>query len=148
MEHVSTTGRGVASTTGTIAIHHICFGEGDVIVRSNGVNNYDDKIVLPSYLLYQGRTTKKTKQNIPERCVVCFKSKRGSEGSRERDIHHVNATKQISQTFGAAKNFAPQNPEEGFKSTKYTDIQSEYVGNLAKIKLLEVRIMAYDMSDP
>ena len=30
----------------------------------------------------------------------------------------------------------------------YTDIKSEYVGNLAKIKLLEAHIMAYNMRDP
>ena len=35
----------------------------------------------------------------------------------------------------------------GSYSTKYTNIQSECVGNLAKIKLLEARIMAYYMRD-
>ena len=56
--------------------------------------------------------------------------------------------KALSQNFGAAKRFVPKNLEGGYKSTKYTDIQSKYVGILAKIKLLEARIMAYDMRDP
>ena len=35
----------------------------------------------------------------------------------------------------------------GSESTKYTNMQSEYGGNLTKIKLLEARIIAYDMRE-
>ena len=34
------------------------------------------------------------------------------------------------------------------ESTKYTNIQSDYVENLAKTKILEARIMAYDIRYP
>ena len=80
--------------------------------------------------------------------MVCVKKKRGPKGSRESDINHTNATKAISQNFGSANNFYPKNSEGDPESTKYTDMQSEYVGNLAKIRVLEARIMAYDMRDP
>ena len=63
------------------------------------------------------------------------------------NIHHSKKIKDILQTFGAAKHFVPSNLEGESKSTKYTDIQSKYVGNLAQIKFLEVCIMAYDMRD-
>ena len=85
---------------------------------------------------------------IPQRHVECVKNKRVPKSSREREIHHVNTTKALSQTFGAAKHFIPKNSEGDSKSTKYTRIKSEYVGNLAKIKLLEAGIMAYDTKDP
>ena len=48
MEHISTTGRGGASTIGSIPIHHIHVGEGDVIGSGNGSNDADDYIILPS----------------------------------------------------------------------------------------------------
>ena len=80
--------------------------------------------------------------------MVCVKKKRGPKGSRESDINHTNATKAISQNFGSANNFVPKNSEVESKSTKYTNIQSKYVGKLDKIKLLEACIMAYDMRDP
>ena len=85
---------------------------------------------------------------IPQRHVECVKNKRAPKISREREIHHVNTTKALSQTFGAAKHFIPKNSEGDSKSTKYTRIKSEYVGNLAKIKLLGARIMTYYMRDP
>ena len=80
--------------------------------------------------------------------MACVKKKRVPEGSRERNIHHANAMKALSQNFGSANNFYPKNLEGDPESTKYTDMQSEYVVNLAKIKVLEARIMAFDMRDP
>ena len=97
---------------------------------------------------YWGRATKRSKEEILQRRVVCDKSKRGPEGSRERDIHHKNATYALSQVFGAAAHFIPKNSEGESESTKYSDIQSEYVGNLTKVKLLEARVMGYDMLAP
>ena len=47
--------------------------------------------------------------------------------------------------FGAGKHFFLKILEEGSKSTKYTNIKSEYIGILDKIKLLESRIMDYNM---
>ena len=73
--------------------------------------------------------------------MIYIKNKSGPEGSRGRDIHHANATKALSHTFVAVKHFIPKNLEGGSESTKYTNIQSKYVGNLAKIKLLEAYII-------
>ena len=73
--------------------------------------------------------------------MMCLKSKRGPEGSRERDVHHKNAIHALSTLFGAAKHFIPKNSEGESESTKYSDIQSEYIGNLTKVKLLEARVM-------
>ena len=78
--------------------------------------------------------------------MVCVKNKRGPKGSRERNIHRVNATKAILQTSGAVKHFFPTNLEGGSESTKNTNIQSEYIGDLDKIK--ETHIMAYYMRYP
>ena len=59
-----------------------------------------------------------------------------------------NYTAKILQTFGAAKHFVPSNSEGESESKSYTDIQSEYVVNLTKMKFLEVRVIAYDMMSP
>ena len=77
-----------------------------------------------------------------------MKNKRAPEGSCERDVHHSNATSALAQTFGASKHFVPKNSEGESESTKYANIQSKYVGNLSKIKLLESRVIAYDMMAP
>ena len=58
MEHISTTGRGGASTTGAITIHHIHLGEGDDVGSSNGANDAKNSIILSSSFLYWGQTTK------------------------------------------------------------------------------------------
>ena len=91
-----------------------------------------DPFLQPS-LTYWGRAAKRTKEEILNCRVVCLKNKWGLEGSRERDVHHSNATRALAQTFGAAKHFVPKNSEGESESTKYADIQSEYVGNLVKI---------------
>ena len=63
-------------------------------------------------------------------------------------MHHKNAAYALSQYFGAAAHFIPKNLEGESASTKYSDIQSKYVGNLTKIKLLEARVKGYDMMPP
>ena len=80
--------------------------------------------------------------------MVFVKNKHGTKGSRECNIHHANTTKALLQTLGYVEKFVPKNSEGKSEFTKYTKIKYEYVGNLAKIKFLEVRIMAYDMIDP
>ena len=84
----------------------------------------------------------KKNEDILQHRVVCVKRKRVPEDYNERDIHHGKATKALFQTFGAAEQFVPKNLDGGSRSTKYTEIQSEYVGNLDNIKLLKARIMA------
>ena len=153
MEHTSTDGRWGASTgviyTGVISIHHICVGDGNGDgAGSSNVDDANNYIVSSSSLLYWGRTTKQTKEEIFQQCVVCVKNKRGPEGSRERKIHHAKSTKALSHTFGAVKKFSPKSLEGASDSTKYTNIKFEYVENSDKIKFLEARIMAYDTRYP
>ena len=156
-EHTYTAGRGRESpgiiytgvrsgviSIGVITIHQIHVGDGDGADSGNS-NDAGDSIISSSSSSYLGRNANQTKEEILQRCVVCVKNKRVPEVSRERDIHHANATKVLSHTFGAAKHFVPKNSEEESESTKYTNIKSEYVGKLAKIELLEASIMAYDM---
>ena len=68
--------------------------------------------------------------------------------ARDPICYYINKRLTLSQIFGSANHFVPNKLEGGYESTKYTDIQYEYVGNLAKMKFLENRIMAYDMRDP
>jgi len=97
---------------------------------------------------YWGHATKRSKEEILQRRVVWDKSKCGLPGSREREVHHKNATYALSQSFGAVTHFILNNSEGEPESTKYSDIQSEYVGNLTKIKLSETRVKGYNMMSP
>ena len=148
MKHNSTSRRGGESTTGDIPIHHIHVGDGDDADSGNGADDDGDSIVSSSSFSYWGCATNQTKEEILQHRFMCAKSKHGPEGSRERNICYCNATKALSHNFGAAKHFIPKNSEGEYESTKYTNIKSEYVGKLDKIKLLEARIMAYNMRDP
>ena len=148
MEHNSTDRRGGSSTTGAIPIRHIHVGGGNDSGSGNGADNTDGFIVLSYSLSYWRRTTNQTKEDILQHRVVCVKSERGPEGLRELDIHHSNSTKVLSQDLGDVKHFVTKNLEGGSNSTKYTDIQYEYVGNLTKINFLEACIMAYNTRDP
>ncbi len=49
--------------------------------------------------------------------------------------------------FGGMKHFCTKNTDSEL-SYKYSNIQSEYVGNLDKLKLFRKRIEAFDMFDP
>ena len=140
MEHISTTGRGVASNKGAIPTHNIRVGEGDDVGSGNGADIYDNSILLSSSLFYLVRTTKQTREEILQHRVVCVKRKHGPEGSRERNIHHSNATKALLQIFLLRSTLFPIT-WRGSKSNNYTNIQSEYVANFSKIKLFEARIM-------
>jgi hypothetical protein len=79
--------------------------------------------------------------------VVCPKGKGGDQGSRDYSRHHLAATAAILELFGAVKRFCTKNAD-GELSYKYKDIQSEYVGNLDKLKLFRKRMEAFDMFDP
>ncbi len=71
--------------------------------------------------------------------VVCPKGKRGDQGLHDYSRHHSAATAAILELFGAAKHFRTKNAD-GKLSYKYKDIQSEYVGNLDKLKLFRKRM--------
>ena len=88
---------------------------------------------------------KRSKQEFLHIRVVCVKSNRGAEGSRNQYLHHKNATTKLSQTFGAVNHFVQRNSEGESESKNYTDIQSENVGNLTNMKFLEARVIAYYM---
>ncbi len=57
------------------------------------------------------------------------------------------ANKAIPHSFATAKHFHAKNAE-GEASNKYANLQSEYTGNLAKIKTLKRRMDAWDMISP
>ncbi len=57
------------------------------------------------------------------------------------------ATAAIPELFSAAKHFCTKNVDSKL-SYKYKDIQSEYVGNLDKLKLFKKCMEAFDMFDP
>ena len=63
-------------------------------------------------------------------------------------MHHKNTTYALSQYFGAAAHFIPKNLEGESESTKYSDIQSKYVGNLTNVIFSEARVKGYGMMLP
>ncbi len=96
---------------------------------------------------YFDDTTRRSRRMVSARKVVCPKGKRGDQGSCDYSRHHSAATAAIPELFGAAKHFRTKNAD-GELSYKYKDIQSEYVGNLDKLKLFRKRMEAFDMFDP
>ena len=90
---------------------------------------------------------RRSHQGITALKVVCPKSKRGAQGSRNYDRHHFATTAAIPKLFGAAKHFCTKNLD-GKLSYKYKDIQSEYVGNLDMLKLFRKHMEVFDMFDP
>jgi hypothetical protein len=71
----------------------------------------------------------------------------GAHGSRDYACHQEAATKAIPYPFALAKHFHAKNAE-GEASNKYANLQSEYAGNLAKIKTVKRRMDAWDMISP
>jgi hypothetical protein len=65
--------------------------------------------------------------------VICPKSAREVLGSSDYTHHQEAATKTLPHVFASAKHFHAKNAE-GESSNKYTNLQSKYAGNLAKIK--------------
>jgi hypothetical protein len=79
--------------------------------------------------------------------VVCPKGKRGEQGLHNYSWHHLAATAEIPELFGAAKHFCTKNADDKL-SYIYKGIQSKYVGNLDKLKLFRKCIEAFDVFDP
>jgi hypothetical protein len=84
---------------------------------------------------------------INARWVIFPKSAHGVLGSHDYTRHQEAATKTLPHVFASAKHFHAKNAE-GESSNKYANLQSEYAGNLAKIKNFECHMDAWDMSDP
>jgi hypothetical protein len=76
--------------------------------------------------------------------VVCPKEKSGAQGSRDYCCNHAAATAALPELLGVAKHFRTKN-SDGELAYKYKDIQSEYVGNLDKLKLFRKRLVAFNM---
>ena len=96
---------------------------------------------------YFNESARRSRRDAFKRKVVCPRDKRGLQGSRDYCRTHDAATAALPELFGAAKHFRTKN-SDGELSYKYKDIQSEYVGNLDKLKLFRKRIVAYDMYNP
>ena len=91
--------------------------------------------------------TRRSAAEINARRVICPKNARGVIGSRDYTRHQEAATKALPHIFASAKHFHAKNAE-GESSNKYANLQSEYAGNLAKIKNFKRHMDAWDMSDP
>jgi hypothetical protein len=79
--------------------------------------------------------------------VVCPKEKCEAQGLCNYSCHHLAASVALPELFGAAKRFCTKNAD-GELSYKYKDIQSEYVGNLDKLRLFMKRMEVFNMFDP
>jgi hypothetical protein len=96
---------------------------------------------------YFDDTAQRSRRVVAARKIVCPKNTRGSQGSRDYSRQHAAATAALPDLFGAAKHFRTKNAE-GELAYKYKDIQSEYVGNLDKLKLYRKRLEAFNMLSP
>ncbi len=102
--------------------------------------------IIPMGNYFDG-TTRHSCQMVLAWRVVCPKGKRGDQGLPVYSWHHLAATAAILELFGVAKHFCTKNMDNEL-SYKYMDIQSEYVGNLDKLKLFTKCMEAFDMFDP
>ena len=111
-------------------------------------------VELGAYLLsavatgnYFDETARRSHHVISARKVICPKNKHGVQGLCDYSWHHEAATAALPELFGAAKHYRTKNAD-GELSYKYKDIQSEYVGNLDKLKLFRKCMEAFDMLNP
>ena len=91
--------------------------------------------------------TRRSPAEINARQVICPKNARGVLGSCDYSRHQEAATKALPHIFASAKHFHAKN-SEGEASNKYANLQSEYAGNLSKIKNFKRHKDSWDMSDP
>jgi hypothetical protein len=92
-------------------------------------------------------TTWHSSADIDARQVICPKTARGVHGSCDYACNQVAATSALPCTFASVKHFHAKN-EQGDASNKYANLQSEYAGNLAKIKTLKQHMDKWDMAGP
>jgi len=93
-------------------------------------------------------TQKRQAIEINAHRVICPKHASGAHGSRDYACHQEAATKALPYPFALAKHFHAKNAEGEASNKKYANLQSEYAGNLAKIKTLKRRMDAWDMISP
>ena len=92
-------------------------------------------------------TQKRQAVEINARRVICPKHACRAHGSHNFACHQEAATKALPYPFALAKHFHAKNTEWE-ASNKYTNLQSKYAGNLAKIKTLKRHMDAWDMISP
>ena len=107
-------------------------GGGSSISSIIGPGNYFDDTVQRSWRV------------VAARKVVCPKDTRGLQVLCDYSRQHTAATAALLDLFGTAKHFRTKNAD-GELAYKYKDIQSEYVGNLDKLKLYKKCLEAFDM---
>jgi hypothetical protein len=93
-------------------------------------------------------TQKRQAIEINARRVICPKHARVAHGSCDYACHQEAANKALPDPFASAKQFHAKNAEEGGLNKKYANLQSEYAGNLVKIKTLKWCMEAWDMINP
>jgi hypothetical protein len=82
---------------------------------------------------------------INARRVICPKNSRGVSGSCDYVCHQEDATKALPHIYASAKHSHAMNSKRE-SSNKYANLQSKYVGNLAKIKTFKCHMDARDIS--
>ncbi len=90
--------------------------------------------------------TRRSPAEINARRVICPKNACSIVGSRDYSRHQEAATKALPHIFASAEHFHAKN-SEGEASNKYANLQSEYAGNLSKIKNFKRHMDSWDMSD-
>jgi hypothetical protein len=93
-------------------------------------------------------TQKRQAIEINAHRVICPKHACVAHGSRGYARHWEAANKALPYPFASAKHFHAKNAEGEALNKKYANLQSEYAGNLAKIKTLKRRMDAWDMISP
>ncbi len=78
-------------------------------------------------------STRRTPTEINARWVTCPKTAHGAHGSCNYSRHQEATACALPNILALAKHFHAKNSESK-ASNKYTNLQSEYAGNLAKIK--------------
>jgi hypothetical protein len=116
------------------------------IVRTGGAGSISSCSVVATGN-YFDETTRRSRHVISVWKVICPKNKGGVQGLGDYSWHHEAATAALPELFGAAKHYRTKNAD-GELSYKYKDIQSEYVGNLDKLKLFRKCMKAFDMLNP
>jgi hypothetical protein len=116
------------------------------VIRTGGAGSISSCSVIATGN-YFNETAWRSCHVISSRKVICPKNARGVQGSHDYSRHHEAATAALPKLFGAAKHYRTKNTL-GELSYKYKDIQSEYVGNLDKLKLFRKCMEAFDMIDP
>jgi hypothetical protein len=140
-----------ASTRGGAGASHALHGRRSAapvpsVVRTGGAGSISSRSVVATGN-YFNETARRSRHVISARKVIFPNNAHGVQGSRDYSWHHEATTAVLPELFGAAKHYCTKNAD-GELSYKYKDIQSEYVGNLDKLKLFRKHMEAFDMLDP